>query len=237
MSNSTKLVTRIMDYIKNPSMFPLFNFNKIENKGERIDIDLNKEIDFDKLNIFQKIHYRRYSFVEADLSGGTNCDIACGTGYGTILLSKKSKTIIGYDIDSYVIDQIKSRYSNFKNATFECLNIMNFNFVETFDNVVSFETLEHFTESDVHIILSKFRKALKSNGYLYFSVPYEQKNDFRMKILGHHKSFDIDEKKIATWLSSSNFELVKMNYQNYEAYAVGEKSNTNDIIVCKARKK
>lgn len=231
------LISRVFDYLKNPSMFPLFNFNKLENKGERIDIDMTREIEFDKLNLFQKIHYNRYLFLKNTVDvEKDNLDIACGTGYGTIIMASTSKTIEGYDIDKFVIESIKERYKNYKNVSFGVLNILDLNFSSKYDNIFSFETLEHFTEKEIYLILKKYHTSLKSNGVLYFSTPYKQNNDWRMKILGHHKTFEVDENKIQKWLGDNSFKLDFFKYQNYKTFEVSESLDNIDIIICKCTK-
>ena len=236
-SGKTKVLTGVDDSLQNPSMFPLFNFNKLENKGERIDIDMTKQIHFEDLNVFQKIHYTRYQFIANEIEKDKyNLDIACGTGYGTIMLSIVSKFIEGYDIDKFVIDSISKRYATFTNVKFGIANILELNFSEKFHNIISFETLEHFSESEIGIILKKYHSALQPNGFLFFSTPYQQKNDIRMKILGHHKTFDIDEAKISHWLKQNGFEVIYFKYQNYNTNNVTDSAEIKDIIICKAKK-
>ena len=218
-------------------MFPLFNTNKLENKGERIDIDMTKELVFDKLNLFQKIHLNRYVYVNSLIEKNTvNLDVACGTGYGTILLSEKSTSIEGYDIDGPVIAHIQKRYQNYHQVTFGVLNVLELQIQNKYDNIISFETLEHFDEADIITILNKYHSALKSGASLYFSTPYKQKNDWRMKILGHHKTFDIDEAKIKEWLTKTGFRLDFIKYQNYTNFLVEDTINDSDILICKAIK-
>lgn len=232
------LLRRILEYVKNPSMFPLFNLNKLENRGERIDINMQNRIDFKSLNIFQKAHYNRYSFVRNDIEANKkNLDIACGTGYGTVLLSEISEFIDGYDIDEKVIQEIKKRYSEIQNLHFGVMDLIKFEAKYKYDNIISFETLEHFEETDILKILNKFYDALVDQGVLYFSVPYMQKRDWRMKILGHHKTFEINELKLKGWLSQIGFNIEFFKYQNYLNFEIQNYPEKAEMIICKVVKK
>ena len=82
----------------------------LENNGERMDINFYK-MDYNSFDMYQKSHYKRYEFVSTlidkdDVVG----DMACGSGYGSIMLSKKCKQVFGYDIDKTTVNEIKNRY-------------------------------------------------------------------------------------------------------------------------------
>ena len=150
--------------------------NPLGNGGERVDIILKDNIDFDKLDMYQKNHFKRYSYANDKIEKGWIVgDFACGTGYGSIMLSQKAQKVLGADIDKIVIDKIRVRYNDNKNVEFINYNLLNIDIKNYFNCIVSFETIEHFYESDILKVLLIFNKALITGGILIFSTPFLQK--------------------------------------------------------------
>ena len=173
----------------------------LEDNGERVDIRYNGNVDFDKLDLYQKSHYRRYEFARDFVTPGGTCgDFACGTGYGSVMLSEKCKKVIGADIDSIVINEITSRYKKFNNVQFLMANLLEIGYENLFESIVSFETIEHFEEQNIRSLLRVYHRALKPSGRLIFSTPYMQERSDAALKLGFHLSFCINEETIERWL-------------------------------------
>ena len=112
-------------------------------------------------------------------------------------------------------------------------NLLDINFENKFDVIVSFETVEHFDESDMGKLMSNFHKALKDGGLLIFSTPYNQeKSQASMK---WHKTFYITEGKIPNLLGEY-FEVKETWYQDYATHDLKKNINTKNFIFCVARK-
>ncbi len=214
--------------------------NPLGGNGERVDIQLmdDTHLDFDTLDMYQKNHYRRYEFVKDIIPDGDICgDFACGTGYGSVLISDKAMKVIGADIDAKVIHTIQERYKDKTNVTFLNENLLSLPYSDSFDTIISFETLEHFSEDDIKKLLSIFHLCLKKNGQLIFSTPYmQEKSETAMK-LGFHLTFYINEEKINNWLNEAGFKIEVVKYQNYETHAIQNQLEKKDFIICVARKK
>lgn len=218
----------------------VYDFNKsnpLGGNGERVDIQLQKGVEFDKLDIYQKNHLRRYEFAKEQVEAGTICgDFACGTGYGSVLISDKANKVVGADLDTFVINTIQERYKEKHNVSFLNLNLLNLNFENFFDTILSFETIEHFEEYDIKLLLKIFANALKENGQLIFSTPYIQEKSEAAIELGFHLTFYIDEKKIENWLKEAGLKIESMHYQNYDTHLVKKELVKKDFIICVARK-
>lgn len=217
-----------------------YDFNKsnpLGNNGERVDIQMQTEFNFDRLDIYQKNHFKRYEFAKEIVNFGDVCgDFACGTGYGTVLISDKAKEVIGADLDSIVINTIKERYEKKTNVTFLNENLLNLKFDMIFDTILSFETIEHFEEADIKLLLKIFAKSLKVNGKLVFSTPYmQEKSEAAMK-LGFHLTFYIDENKIKGWLNEAGLKIESFKYQNYNTHIIEDDLEMKDFIICVAQK-
>ncbi len=77
----------------------------------------------------EREHVARYEFAKQFCSGKTVADIACGTGYGSRILSETAQSVDGYDKEqlcgNYVIDLDRESWE------------------KSYDVIVSFETIEH----------------------------------------------------------------------------------------------
>jgi len=206
--------------------------------GERVDILYSEKIDFETLDMFQKSHYKRYEYAVEIIKGNDVCgDFACGTGYGSVMLSKKAGKVIGADINAGVINAIKKRYRSKKNVQFIAADLLNLNFNSEFDDIVSFETVEHFTEENILKLLPIFGKSLKPGGKIIMSTPYMQEKSEAALKLGHHLTFHINEKVITGWLSVAGFDAVSFKYQNYATHTIQDELEEKDFIICVAQKR
>ncbi|MTK52601.1 class I SAM-dependent methyltransferase [Paludibacter sp.] len=121
--------------------------------------------------IIELEHLNRYYFVinQIDLWGKTVLDIASGEGYGSHLLSQHAKETVGVDISNEAIEHANNKYksNNLKyvqgNAT--AIPLPN----NTFDIVVSFETIEHHDKHKEMML--EIKRVLKNNGILIISSP------------------------------------------------------------------
>jgi 2-polyprenyl-3-methyl-5-hydroxy-6-metoxy-1,4-benzoquinol methylase len=211
--------------------------NPLGGDGERVDIQFQKAFNFEKLDIYQKNHFRRYEFAKEIITKGEICgDFACGTGYGSILISDKANKVIGADLDLKVISTIRERYKAKKNVTFLNENLLNLKYDRFFDTIMSFETVEHFAEEDIKRLLKIFAKSLKKNGKLIFSTPYNQEKSEAAMKLGFHLTFYINEDKIKNWLEAVGLKTEIIKYQNYNTHLIEDILENKEFIICVARK-
>ena len=116
-------------------------------------------------------HLHRYEEVIKSLSGNeTILDIACGSGFGTHLLSTHSTgKVFGGDLSTEAINLCDNSY-NKDNLSYEIMDGTKLKFEDnTFDVVVSFETIEHTTR--FHEMIKELKRVIKPNGIIYLSTP------------------------------------------------------------------
>jgi 2-polyprenyl-3-methyl-5-hydroxy-6-metoxy-1,4-benzoquinol methylase len=212
----------------------IINTVNLENDGERMDINYYN-MNYDNFDIYQKSHYKRYEAARAlmreDFVVG---DMACGSGYGSLMLAERCKEVHGVDIDEKTINEIKNRYKDEQKVTFYQKNLLDVDFENKFDAIVSFETVEHFEESEIHKLMGVFHRALKPNGFLLFSTPYNQE-----KIpasIKWHKTFYITEDKIKN-LIQKFFNIKNTYYQNYNSHIIEKELELKHFIICEVEKK
>ena len=210
---------------------------KIDGDGERVDINYYR-MKYKSFDQYQKSHYHRYQFAKEylnkeDIVG----DFACGTGYGSMILAEKCKAVKGIDLNKEVIDFISERYRKQKKVSFSYGNLLDLDFDQNLDKIISFETVEHLAEDDIQTIFKLYHRALKPGGKIIFSTPYNQeKSEIAIK-MGFHLTFYIVEDSILKWLNAAGFEHEKFYYQNYFAHNVVEQLNHKDFIITVASKK
>jgi 2-polyprenyl-3-methyl-5-hydroxy-6-metoxy-1,4-benzoquinol methylase len=205
----------------------------LENDGERMDIDYYN-MNYNNFDMYQKSHFKRYEMAKTQVEKNYVVgDMACGSGYGSLMLSELCEEVYGVDIDKITIDEINKRYSNESRVKFFNRNLLDIDFENKFNLIVSFETIEHFSEDEIKKLLLKFHSALKSEGYIFFSTPYNQiKCEASMK---WHKTFYITEEKIFEMLSGL-FQVEDFWYQDYQTHNLKKEIEKKDFIICKAKK-
>lgn len=96
-------------------------------------------------------------------------EIGCGTGYGTKLLSRSAKRIIGLDVDKDTINYTSREYG-LENCVFELYDGIKIPYPNNvFDTVVSFQALEHI-QDDINIV-SEIHRVLKKKGIFILTTP------------------------------------------------------------------
>ncbi len=157
----------------------------LEFTGERFVPECEREIWYE--------HYHRYLMVSELVTGKKVLDAACGEGYGSALLAGYADKVVGVDIDAKSIQHAKQRY-HADNLKFVCANVLAIPIPDnSFDVVVSFETLEHLAEHEE--LLTEYRRLLKDDGILIISTPdkaeYSDKtgfnNEYHVKELYRHE--------------------------------------------------
>jgi len=135
--------------------------------GERFTPECVREIAYE--------HWHRYAFALSLVEGKQVLDAACGEGFGAALLASKAGSVVAIDIDAASIEHAMQRYNLQDNLGFRLDDVTQLDSLpdESFDVIVSFETLEHVMEHDR--MLAGFSRLLKDDGILLVSTP-DKKN-------------------------------------------------------------
>lgn len=112
----------------------------------------------------------RYVFAKKYISAHkTVVDLACGTGYGSQILLKKSNSYIGIDINDEALSYAQKKYSR-PNASFLKMDVNDLIFKnQSFESVVAFEMIEHLKRQ--HTFLKEVSRILKPKGVFIVSTP------------------------------------------------------------------
>ena len=114
-------------------------------------------------------HLHRYLVASLYVHNKDVLDIASGEGYGSAMLARNAKTVIGVDISEDAIAHATARYAA-KNLEFRAGNAAKIPLEDaSVDVVVSFETIEHHDQHDE--MFKEIRRVLRPGGVLCMSSP------------------------------------------------------------------
>lgn len=133
----------------------------LEFTGERFTPECVREMAYE--------HWHRYAWAAEVVKGLDVLDAACGEGYGSHLLAARARSVTGLDIGEDAVAHARERYAR-DNLAFERGDATQLPYGDdSFDVVVSFETLEHLEAQET--LLGEFRRVLRPDGFLVISSP------------------------------------------------------------------
>jgi cyclopropane fatty-acyl-phospholipid synthase-like methyltransferase len=94
-------------------------------------------------------------------------DAASGAGRYLPFLLEKEFTIVAIDQAEGMLARAKEK---FPSVQFEKVGLQEFSYREVFDGAICMDAMEHVSPEDWPVVLSNFQRALKPQGYLYFTV-------------------------------------------------------------------
>lgn len=192
-------------------------------------------------------HWHRYIFASRFCSHKNILDIACGEGFGSNFLSKNALTVTGVDISAEAIEHAIRKYNN-ETTKFIESGATSIPFDdESFDVVVSFETLEHLNRADQDLFLNEVVRVLKKEGIFIVSTPNKKiysdnanysnpfhlsefyKEEFEVFLAQHFKNIDIFSQQITgtSLISRKNENLYSIEHihQTPSGFVPGPISN------------
>lgn len=164
---------------------------------ERLNFDQGSRYD----GLEAAIHIARYSFARPYCANKRVLDIACGEGYGSHLLARwGAAEVVGVDVSPEALQSANAHFSgeHVRFVQSEGESLLDKFEPESFDLIVSFETIEHV--SDPVKFLNNLKRLVKSGGFIAISCPNdwwyfpteEEKNPF------HLRKYHFDEFKSQT---------------------------------------
>jgi len=118
------------------------------------------------------LHLQRYIFALRYCVSKKVLDVACGSGYGTSLISSVAKKIEGIDFDKKTIEWAKLNNHFYCPVKFKISDIEKEKIRGNFDSIVSFETIEHLNNPE--LFLKNIKESLNNYGCLIFSIPINE---------------------------------------------------------------
>lgn len=175
-------------------------------------------------------HYQRYESILDIVRDKVVVDAACGEGYGTSIIGKVAKSVIGIDIDAGAVGRAKEAYEN-DNTIYRVGDISNLELeddsVEVF---VSFETIEHVNQDLQAKFVKEVARVLKKDGVFVISSPNKA---IYSDLFNYNNEFHVHEMYKDEFVS-----LLKSEFANVELYnqylEVASVIDNNNIVSDKA---
>ncbi|HEY0516257.1 MAG TPA: class I SAM-dependent methyltransferase [Solirubrobacteraceae bacterium] len=128
--------------------------------GERTLPDVPEE------NYWYRRHLVVYEWISRRVAAKSVIDMACGEGYGSNVLARAARSVVGVDANPDAFEHARLRYTA-PNLRFERALVEQFG--EHADAVVFLQTIEHL--QDPGATLAHFRSILSDGGSAYVSTP------------------------------------------------------------------
>jgi len=173
--------------------------------------------------------FRLWLKLAGNLKGKTILDAGCGYGRLMKKFSKHTEKVVGIDISGEMLKEAKKYLGD--NSRLHKGSITNLPFKDRlFDIVICDRVLMHLTELDMKTALLEFKKVLKPNGVILFSVPHRLswlysmrslifsvytillRASGRLKII-HPRGFnEVKLRKILEEVGLTNYKILSMRY-------------------------
>lgn len=123
-------------------------------------------------NNWCKIMFARYLYAAQYCSQRTVLDLCCGLGWGAFLLSHYARQVTAVDISAPSIEFARKTWKA-PNVTYSIGDALNLVYDDnSFDVVLAFEAIEHFSHTDGHILITELARVMKHNGVLVISSSF-----------------------------------------------------------------
>lgn len=175
--------------------------NDLDDTGERLIPAKNND------SVVYGEHISRYLSVIDIIRDKVVLDIACGSGYGSQLLSQYAKSVTGIDNSKEAVSYAKNNYPS-NNLTYLKDDAEKLSNIEsaTMDVVVSMETIEHLRNPEQFV--KQVKRVMKPEGIFIVSTPND--NEYREGNEFHLHEFTLVELKL---LMKKYFKKSEYYYQ------------------------
>ena len=150
--------------------------NKVISHDEMIKYHSDNQISIETENFNTKhelalhsIHSMAYNVAALLAEDKIALDLGCNVGYGSKIISKRAKNVIGVDVSEKSIKEASLKYQS-DNIEFKLIDGKTLPFPSnTFDIIISCQVIEHIIDYEKY--LSEVHRVLKNDGLVFFTTP------------------------------------------------------------------
>ncbi len=177
--------------------------------------------------VLQMLSY--YKFVSNFIPGNQKIlDVGCNEGFGTSLLTKNAKQVLGVDFDEEAIEAAKKLWISpnleFIAQDFRRLDIGNF------DVITLFDVVEHIFPENFPDFMNSLLKALSPSGILAIGMPSLEQQKYSSELVrkghvncmtGENLQKELDQKFDHSFVFCGNDEVVHTGFWPMANYLIG----------------
>ena len=177
-------------------------------------------------------HLHRYYSIAPVLKNKKVLDIACGEGYGSAIISSYAASSIGVDLDQEVINEAKTKYAEINNLSFICGSAASIPCEDdSFDVVVSFETIEHLSEEMQEQFMNEIKRVMVPGGVLIMSTPNKDNYTIRYNNINPFHKHEFNENEYTQFINK-HFKHYVLYNQGFEVVGIIDNQSTrNEPII------
>jgi SAM-dependent methyltransferase len=119
--------------------------------------------------VYSNIAHQQYikDFLSLLAQNSRILDAPCGTGRYLPFLLAQGHSVVGIDQSQGMLARAKSK---FPTVQFEKIGLQEMTYHEIFDGAICMDAMENVPPEDWSLVLGNFHRALKPQGYFYFTV-------------------------------------------------------------------
>jgi cyclopropane fatty-acyl-phospholipid synthase-like methyltransferase len=152
----------------------------------------------------------------------TILDAACGAGRYMAMLLKKGHSVVGIDQSLGMLSRASEKFPLVQLAK---IGLQEMSYIAAFDGAICMDAMEHIFPEDWPIVLSNFQRALKPQGYLYFTVEIADEKEIEEAFIrGQQAGIPVvygewaDQEvyhyyppleKVREWIQQASFDLIE----------------------------
>lgn len=138
-------------------------------------------------------HVHRYRLAARLCEGLRVIDLACGTGYGSVILRDTARSVLGVDNDAETVDMAQATVGAEHDVRFQTADAVDFlcgDLTEDWDAIVCFEGLEHLQRPGEALdnLTRLGGKGMKLLVSLPNSRTFEERNEFHLTDFGYEEA-------------------------------------------------
>jgi len=164
-------------------------------------------------------------FLKRFPENGFMLDAACGAGRYMPFMLEKGHSIIGIDQSQNMLAKAKEK---FPNVQFKKVGLQEIVYREIFDGIICMDAMENICPEEWELVLGNFYRALKPQGYLYFTsetIENADENEIRQAferaqqaglpiVYGEYPDKTVyhyhpANQQVRTWSQQSGFDFIK----------------------------
>ncbi len=187
--------------------------------AELVDTGERMVPEFHKGELIYAEHVTRYRSALAVVADLTVLDIACGSGYGSQILSSTAKHVYGVDTDAAAVAYAAEHFAA-TNIEFLVGDAVAIPLPDaSVDVVVTFETIEHI--KDYRTFLAEIKRVLKPDGIALVSTP----NDLEFTEGNHFHLHEFEYDELIALLAEEFAHIESMFQATWKYVAVGSEAS------------